>query len=181
VLRRPMTRMARWFIRLVTRSVVLALCAMFGASILAPRADAAELVMFVEAGCPWCARWDREVGEAYAHSEEGHIAPLRRIDISMARRTGLRLAAAVTVTPTFVLVEEGAEVGRIVGYPGADFFWGMLGALIARLPAVTPVRPRENRVVPGRQASLARFVCRAAGPFVGKQTERGDIGVRHPV
>ena len=123
--------------------------------------------MFVEAGCPWCARWDREVGEAYAHSEEGHIAPLRRIDISMARRTGLRLAGAVTVTPTFVLVEEGIEVGRIIGYPGADFFWGMLGELIARLPATAPRRPGEDGVTPGRQASLARSVCRDTRYFTG--------------
>jgi hypothetical protein len=131
---------------------------MLGASIFAPRARAAELVMFVEAGCPWCARWDREVGVAYEHSEAGRIAPLRRIDISMARRTGLRLAGAVTVTPTFVLVEEGVEVGRIIGYPGADFFWGMLEELMAQLPATTPRRPQENGVVPGRQASLARSV-----------------------
>jgi hypothetical protein len=153
---------------------------MLGASIFAPRADAAELVMFVEAGCPWCARWDREVGEAYAHSEEGRIAPLRRIDISMARRTGLRLAGAVTVTPTFVLVEDGIEVGRIIGYPGADFFWGMLGELIARLPATMPRRPRENGVTPGRQASLARSICRDAGPFARRLSTQATSAFANP-
>jgi hypothetical protein len=33
-------------------------------------------------------------------------------------------------TPTFVLVADGREVGRITGYPGEDFFWGLLQRLI---------------------------------------------------
>ena len=38
-------------------------------------------------------------------------------------------------TPTLVLMDGGREVGRIVGYPGADLFWGLLGELFQRLPA----------------------------------------------
>ena len=34
------------------------------------------------------------------------------------------------VTPTFVLAEGGREVGRIVGYHGEDFFYGMLDGLL---------------------------------------------------
>ncbi len=104
---------------------------------------AAELVMFVDTGCPWCLRWDKEVGEAYPRSDEGRRAPLRRLHISTARRSGLQLARAVTVTPTFVLIEDGAEIGRITGYPGADFFWGMLGELFTRLPAAALPKPRD--------------------------------------
>jgi len=106
-----------------------------------------ELVMFEEAGCPWCRLWDREVAGAYARSDEGRRAPLRRIHIAEARRSGLALKAPVTVTPTFVLVAQGAEVGRITGYPGADFFWGMLGELMARLPnAPAGNRARDARI-----------------------------------
>ena len=36
--------------------------------------------------------------------------------------------------PTFVLVEDGRELGRIEGYPGEDFFWGLLGKLLEKLP-----------------------------------------------
>ena len=136
---------------LVVRAWIAALGLLFGVAASVSGGMAAELVMFTEAGCPWCARWDREVGVAYARSEEGRIAPLRRIDISEAQRSGFRLAAAVTVTPTFVLVEDGAEVGRIVGYPGADFFWGMLEQLIARLPASASGRPGGHDTVPARQ------------------------------
>lgn len=123
----------------------------FGLLVLMPgavrEAAAAELIMFDDVGCPWCRKWDREVGEAYRRSEEGRRAPLRRVHISEASRSGAMLATAVTVTPTFVLVDRGAEVGRITGYPGAEFFWAMLEALIARLPKA----PSE---VGGRDASL---------------------------
>ena len=32
-----------------------------------------------------------------------------------------------------MLVDNGREIGRIVGYPGADFFWAMLGELMSKL------------------------------------------------
>lgn len=129
----------------------------------AAASGAAELVMFDEPGCPWCRKWDREVGPGYVLSEEGRRAPLRRIDIRRAREAGLKLAAPVTVTPTFVLVERGAEIGRITGYPGADFFWGLLGELMARL---TP------------RAPAAQPVLREAG--MSSQSLTGEVSRGHP-
>lgn len=114
--------------------------------VFAQPADGVELVMFVEPGCPWCRRWDQEVGEAYTRSAEGQRAPLRRVHIAEARRSGIKLTSAVTVTPTFVVVDQGVEVGRITGYPGADFFWGMLGELLAkRPPAPSSPQARDAR------------------------------------
>lgn len=127
-------------------------------------AVAAELIMFVDTGCPWCLRWDREVGEGYERSEEGRRAPLRRLHISTARRSGLNLASAVTVTPTFVLVDGGVEVGRITGYPGADFFWGMLGELLARLAPPVPDKPRDAGVWDGPSHNAGRSMRKARGP-----------------
>ncbi len=146
---------------------LLALLALAGvcAAMTAQPVAAAELVMFEEPGCPWCARWDREVAEAYAKSDEGRIAPLRRIHISAAATSGLRLAAPVTVTPTFVLVDGPGEVGRITGYPGADFFWGMLTELMKRLPAASPpLPPRDARRIEERSRAGQRWVPIAALP-----------------
>jgi hypothetical protein len=42
---------------------------------------AAELLMFDDPSCVWCRRWNAEIGPGYPHSDEGRIAPLRRIDI----------------------------------------------------------------------------------------------------
>lgn len=96
---------------------------------------AAELIMFEEHGCMWCERWNEEVGDAYPLTREGRRAPLVRRDIHDGPPEGVTLAMRPGFTPTFVLVENGAEVGRIEGYPGEDFFWPMLNALLARLPA----------------------------------------------
>lgn len=125
-------------------------------------ASAAELVMFEEAGCPWCIRWHQEVGEAYMHSAEGRRAPLRSVDAHGSRPRDLAFVKGVRATPTFVLVDDGREIGRIVGYPGADFFWGLLAPMMARLPgggvtgapaSGTPTSvigcPETGRPVPG--------------------------------
>ena len=101
-------------------------------------ASPAELVMFEEDGCPWCIRWNEEVGGSYAKTPEGELAPLRRVDITEPVPSDLELAMKPRYTPTFVLVEDGVEVGRIEGYPGADFFWPLLQNLLEKLPETSP-------------------------------------------
>ena len=44
----------------------------------------------------------------------------------------------ILYTPTFVLVANGEEVGRIEGYPGDAFFWGLLDRLLDKLPPESP-------------------------------------------
>ena len=91
---------------------------------------AMELLMFEEHGCPWCARWNADIGGIYAESDQGRRAPLRRIDIRAQDDAGVELARRAHFTPTFILIDEGREVGRIEGYPGPDFFWGLLDDII---------------------------------------------------
>lgn len=90
------------------------------------------LVMVEEKGCIWCARWDREIAQKYPKTPEGQAAPLRRYDIHTPVPDDLEFAGRLSFTPTFVLVEDGRELSRIEGYPGEDFFWGLLGAMITR-------------------------------------------------
>jgi thioredoxin-related protein len=97
--------------------------------------------MVEELGCVYCARWHAEVGPAYANSVEGRFAPLRRVRIGAAEIGHLQ---GLRYTPTFVLVEGAREIGRITGYPGADFFWGLLAELLAKTnfkaPAVDDIK-----------------------------------------
>ena len=97
-------------------------------------ARAAELVMFEQAFCEWCEAWDREVGVLYRKTDEGKRAPLRRVDIHATRPADLSGIKRIVFTPTFVLMENGQEVGRILGYPGEDFFWSLLNQMMKRLP-----------------------------------------------
>lgn len=89
------------------------------------------LVMVEEDGCMWCARWNEEISHIYPKTPEGTAAPLRRIDIHAAPPSEINFARSLHFTPTFVLVVDGNEVSRIEGYPGEDFFWGLLGQMLA--------------------------------------------------
>jgi hypothetical protein len=106
--------------------------------------SAAELVMYRRTGCPWCLQWDREIGGVYAKTAVGRQLPLHMVDLD-GERPKLVLKSPVIYTPTFVLVENGRESGRIEGYAGDDFFWGLLERLAnqAGVPATNalPVKP----------------------------------------
>lgn len=108
--------------------------ALFVLSLAPLSARAMELVLVEQAGCEWCEVWDEEIGLTYHRSAEGRVAPLRRVDIHDALPGDLTFIRGLVYTPTFVLVHEGREVGRILGYPGEDFFWGLLEQLIKRIP-----------------------------------------------
>ncbi|MEP0943350.1 MAG: transcriptional regulator [Rhizobiaceae bacterium] len=97
-------------------------------------ARAAELIMFEQDYCEWCERWNEDIGVVYAKTDEGKRAPLRRVNIHDPIPGDISSVRVERFTPTFVLVDKGVEIGRIRGYPGEDFFWGLLGQLIKKLP-----------------------------------------------
>jgi hypothetical protein len=101
--------------------------------VVAAPAHAAELVMFEQKGCVWCQKFDREIAPAYDKTAEGTRAPLRRHDIARPVPAELAFIRRERFTPVFVLIDEGREIGRIRGYPGDIFFWGLLANLIERL------------------------------------------------
>jgi hypothetical protein len=107
---------------------------------------AAELVMFEQAGCPWCQTFDREIAPIYGKTQEGLRAPLRRVDIDRAPPPDLAFIRVERLTPLFVLVDKGREIGRIRGYPGDDHFWGLLGVLIQKLDETGTAGPRAQKL-----------------------------------
>lgn len=96
-------------------------------------APAAELVMFEQNGCAWCIRWNNEIGPAYPNTPEGKIAPLRRVNIHEPLPGDLENIRVERFTPTFVLVENGEEIGRMRGYTGDEFFWFLLAEMLEKL------------------------------------------------
>lgn len=109
---------------------------------LASPAQAAELLMFREEGCPYCEQWDREIGDIYPRTSEAERAPLRRVDLHAPPPGDVSLDGEIRYTPTFVLVEDGEEVDRIIGYRSEEAFWGLLGEMLERLSQDTS---REDR------------------------------------
>jgi hypothetical protein len=127
-----------------------ALCAIF---VLISAADAAELVMYRRDGCPYCARWDREIGPIYSKTEISRRAPIRMVNLSRDRDLPIN-HGPIIFTPTFVLVENGQEVGRMEGYTGDEFFWVRLANLLAMLPQQAPkgASVRDEAVVIAERA-----------------------------
>ena len=87
------------------------------------------LLMIEDQGCPYCARFDAEARDSYVNSAEGRLAPLvrrRRGDASIA------FLERVVYSPTFVLLVEGREVARTIGYQGAELFWMEIARLMRK-------------------------------------------------
>jgi thioredoxin-related protein len=94
---------------------------------------AAELVMFESEGCEWCEVWDEEIGVAYAKTSEASTIPLRRVDIDDVHHADFKHLKGLIYTPTFVVMDNGKELGRITGYPGEDFFWQFLNEILVKI------------------------------------------------
>lgn len=105
-----------------------------GVLAVSARLQAAELLMLEQPGCVWCAQFDAQIAPAWPKTEEGRRAPLRRVDITEPWPADLDGIARERFTPTFVLLDEGREIGRIRGYVGDEFFWFRVGELLALLP-----------------------------------------------
>jgi len=97
---------------------------------LSSPAFASELVMFERPGCGWCARFNAEIAPIYAKTDEGRALPLRRVDLTEPLPADLTGIDPGAFTPTFVVVDQGREIGRIRGYPGDAFFFGLLGRIM---------------------------------------------------
>lgn len=117
----------------MTRFLVV-LVGLFLALTAPARADL-QLAMFEQQGCPYCILWHNELGDIYPKTPEGKLAPLRSVNLRKGVPDDITLTTGKpTFTPTFVLLRDGVEIGRITGYPGEDFFWGLLGKMLQEQP-----------------------------------------------
>ena len=103
----------------------------------APARAETILIMFEEIGCPYCEQWHDEIGIVYHNTTEGKQARLIVQDLDDPLPKGVVIGAEPYYAPTFILVDDGKEVGRIEGYPGEDFFWGLLGLILEKIPGAT--------------------------------------------
>ena len=99
--------------------------------ILSENLMAAELIMVEQQGCYYCLEWKDQLGHIYPKTPEGKYAPLKTIDITeVDELKGLQ--RDVIFTPTFVLMENEMELGRLEGYSSEDFFWELLEVILEK-------------------------------------------------
>lgn len=93
-----------------------------------------ELVVMEADGCIYCRLFRRDVLPAFEASEQGRQMTVRFLDINNLESSKLELQSAVDIVPTFVVVRQGKEIGRIPGYVGPENFFHSIDYLLAAAP-----------------------------------------------
>ncbi len=122
-----MLEQARHRVRAVVGAIAFVLMISYGSAALAK--PGVRLMMVEQAGCRYCIEWDQEIAPKYPESKEGRFAPLQRVKRDDPR---LSVFKPVIYTPTFLVVQDGKEVGRVTGYAGKLFFWEELDEQLAK-------------------------------------------------
>ena len=86
----------------------------------------AELLMFSSKTCGYCISFLKEVWPEYVKSPNQRILPLKIVDYDGSIPIWFQNALdsnkidGIRGTPTFVVFNDGAEIGRIMGYAGKE-------------------------------------------------------------
>ncbi len=116
----------------IVLSMILVVIAACPAAYAAPESTA-ELIMFEQDGCEWCEVWNEQIAPIFPKTPEGKCASFQRVDIHDESAGLLQKVKPIVYTPTFVVMENGKEVGRVLGYAGEDFFWFLLREQLRKL------------------------------------------------
>ena len=100
--------------------------------------------MVDQRACVYCVRFNRQIAETYPNTVAGQIAPLRRVSRLKKWPADLAGITPAYATPTFILIDEGREVGRFAGYSKPENFWMRLHPLLALLAPPTSALPDEQ-------------------------------------
>lgn len=101
-----------------------------------PQTSSVELLVFEHPECVYCRVFRRDVVPKYQEAIQATRAPLRFIDLEKTDTGGLGLNARIHTVPTVVLVKDGREVDRIVGYWSPDNFFKMLAYMLNKADSI---------------------------------------------
>lgn len=93
-----------------------------------------ELIVIEARGCPMCQLFRDEIATAYRATARAKQAPLRFVDVSFTDPATLNLVAPIEIVPTIVLMRDGAEIDRLVGYTGPEIFMSVVGKMLGDTP-----------------------------------------------
>jgi thioredoxin-related protein len=92
-----------------------------------------EVLVFEHVDCVYCRVFRRDVLPMYHQAVRVNAAPLRFVDIEKDDATSLGLNSHIDTLPTAVVMRNGREVDRIVGYWGPSGFFQLLSHILARM------------------------------------------------
>jgi thioredoxin-related protein len=91
-----------------------------------------EIVVMEAPGCIYCDVFRRDILPSYQASEHGRLVPVRFVDINDdAAANALALDTPINIVPTFLVIKNNKEVGRIPGYTGPEDFFHSINFLLS--------------------------------------------------
>jgi CRISPR/Cas system CSM-associated protein Csm3 (group 7 of RAMP superfamily) len=93
-----------------------------------------ELVVIEARQCPMCRLFRDEIAPVYRATARSERAPLRFVDVAHTDPATLNLAAPVEIVPTVILMRDGVEIDRLVGYTGPEIFMRAVGVMLGEQP-----------------------------------------------
>jgi thioredoxin-related protein len=97
------------------------------------RTSAVEVLVFEHPDCVYCRVFRRDVLPKYRDAVRADAAPLRFVDIATGDTASLGLNTRIDTVPTAVVMRDGREVDRIVGYWGPTNFFKLLSHILTRM------------------------------------------------
>lgn len=97
------------------------------------RTPAVEVLVFEHPDCVYCRVFRRDVLPKYHEAMRAEAAPLRFVDIVTGDTASLGLNARIDTVPTAVVMRDGREVDRIVGYWDPVNFFQLLSRILTRM------------------------------------------------
>tara|TARA_B100000287_G_scaffold430476_1_gene485827 strand:+ start:161 stop:547 length:387 start_codon:yes stop_codon:yes gene_type:complete len=93
--------------------------------------EGSKLLFFTDKTCPFCQRWEKDIGDIYPKTEYSEEFKLIRISFDTDFKSQISgLKKTILGTPTFVFVYLGKEIGRIEGYNGPEMFWWQVESIV---------------------------------------------------
>lgn len=94
--------------------------------------SAFEVVVFEADNCNFCETFRSDVLPLYKSSKIGRETPIRFVNVSHSDETKMGLSGAITMAPTVVVMHQGQEIDRIVGYTGPINFMKLIAHMLGR-------------------------------------------------
>jgi thioredoxin-related protein len=93
-----------------------------------------EIVVFEVQNCAYCGMFRDHVLPGYRKTPRADELPVRFVDLTVADIDHMNLQGPIQIAPTIVLMKDGAEVGRIVGYTGPEIFNQLVSRMLGAAP-----------------------------------------------
>ena len=125
--------------RAVLRAAIMVLALSAGAGPVGAKGDPAviatpttELVVFETSDCAYCLIFRKNIAHLYQQMPQSRSVPMRFVKLEDTTTAGLELNEPVNIAPTIILIRDGQEIDRIIGYTAPDLFFDMVNHLLAR-------------------------------------------------